>query len=92
MSTDHANHVWADQQTHLMWQDTWKAMETTVDMGLVKSIGISNFSSKKTDDWFGDARIQPAINQVSIAAADTAMRGRSSHSRCAANSSAAAKP
>ena len=42
-------------------------MEKTVDMGLVKSIGISNFSSKKTDDWFGDARLQPAINQVQLA-------------------------
>ena len=39
-------------------------MESTVDKGLVKSIGISNFSSKKTDEWFSDARIQPAINQV----------------------------
>ena len=47
-------------------QETWKAMEACVDKGLVRSIGISNFSPKKTDRWFGDARIQPAVNQVEV--------------------------
>ena len=41
-------------------------MEKLVDEGLVKSIGISNFSVPKTKDLQSYARIQPAVNQVEI--------------------------
>lgn len=47
-------------------QDTWQEMEKLVDDGLVKSIGISNFSCKKMDDLLSYARIQPAANQVEV--------------------------
>lgn len=40
-------------------------MERAVDEGLVRSIGLSNFSPEKTDKWLKDARIKPAVNQVS---------------------------
>lgn len=47
-------------------QDTWQAMEKLVDDGLVKAIGISNFSCRKTDDLLSYARIQPAAIQVEV--------------------------
>lgn len=37
-----------------------------MDDGLVKSIGISNFSCKKIDDLLSYARIQPAAVQVEV--------------------------
>ena len=47
-------------------QDTWQAMEKLVDDGLVKQIGISNFSCKKIDDLLSYARIKPAVLQVEV--------------------------
>lgn len=47
-------------------QDTWQAMEKLVDEGLVKSIGISNFSVPKTKELQSYARIKPVVNQVEI--------------------------
>ena len=41
-------------------------MEALVDDGLVKCIGISNFSVKKTQDLLGYARIKPVANQVEV--------------------------
>lgn len=43
---------------------TWKAMETLVDSGKVKAIGVSNFSTKKLGHLLENARIPPAVNQV----------------------------
>ena len=45
-------------------QDTWRDMEALVDAGLVRSIGLSNFSTKKLDDVLSYARIPPAVVQV----------------------------
>ena len=47
-------------------QATWEAMEKLVDEGLTRTIGISNFSVKKTKEVQSYARIQPAVNQVEI--------------------------
>lgn len=44
--------------------DTWKELEKLVDDGLVKSIGISNFSKKQTERLLATARIKPVTNQV----------------------------
>lgn len=46
--------------------DTWQAMETCVDKGLVRQIGVSNFSIKKLRDLMGQARIKPVSNQVEM--------------------------
>ena len=45
---------------------TWAAMETCVDAGLAKHIGVSNFSVKKIDDLLQTARVKPAMNQVEM--------------------------
>lgn len=46
--------------------DTWKAMEKLVDIGLVRSIGISNFNSQQIGRLLANCRIKPVNNQVSI--------------------------
>ncbi|KAJ3512849.1 hypothetical protein NLJ89_g3279 [Agrocybe chaxingu] len=47
-------------------QETWQALEKLVDIGLVKSIGISNFQGALIIDLLRYARIRPAILQVEI--------------------------
>jgi hypothetical protein len=43
---------------------TWKAMEDCYRLGLVKSIGISNFGIKKLSLLLENASVSPAVNQV----------------------------
>ncbi|GKY90623.1 hypothetical protein MPSEU_000035800 [Mayamaea pseudoterrestris] len=43
---------------------TWTEMEKAVDDGLVRSIGVSNFSILKLSDLLTKVRIPPAVNQV----------------------------
>lgn len=43
---------------------TWKKMEEAVAQGLVKSIGVSNFSDVKLSKLMKEARIPPAVNQI----------------------------
>lgn len=44
----------------------WQAMESAVEKGLVKSIGVSNFSIQEIDDLLAYARIKPAAQQIEI--------------------------
>lgn len=44
--------------------ETWKAMEKLVDLGLVKSIGVSNFNSDQITRILENCRIKPVTNQV----------------------------
>ncbi|XP_076006813.1 aldo-keto reductase family 1 member A1-A isoform X2 [Genypterus blacodes] len=46
------------------YQKTWAAMESLVDTGLVKAIGLSNFNARQTDDIISVARHKPVVNQV----------------------------
>ncbi|KAL6544800.1 hypothetical protein OROMI_023662 [Orobanche minor] len=44
----------------------WSVMEEAQRLGLVKSIGVSNFSCKKLEDLLSFATIPPTVNQVEI--------------------------
>jgi diketogulonate reductase-like aldo/keto reductase len=45
---------------------TWKVMESFVKEGLVKDIGISNFSIPKIETLLKEATIIPAVHQVHL--------------------------
>ncbi|XVE91781.1 hypothetical protein REPUB_Repub01dG0041400 [Reevesia pubescens] len=44
----------------------WKAMEGLVELGLVRAIGISNFSVHQIKELLKFAKIVPAVNQVEL--------------------------
>ncbi|KAI9031034.1 NADP-dependent oxidoreductase domain-containing protein [Phycomyces nitens] len=45
---------------------TWKAMEELVDLGLVKAIGLSNFTIPKIQYVLNNSRIRPSMLQVEL--------------------------
>ncbi|KAF6161937.1 hypothetical protein GIB67_014139 [Kingdonia uniflora] len=45
---------------------TWKVMEALVESGLVRAIGVSNFSVRQIEELLQFANIVPAINQVEL--------------------------
>lgn len=47
-------------------QATWQAMENLVQKGLVKSIGVSNFTVTMLLDLLTYATVKPAVNQVEL--------------------------
>lgn len=47
-------------------RETWEEMEKLVDAGLVKNIGISNFSASLISDLLSYARIPPVVNQIEL--------------------------
>ncbi len=47
-------------------KETWQAMEKLVENGLVKSIGVSNFTVMMIIDLLSYAKIKPVINQVEV--------------------------
>lgn len=44
--------------------DTWREMEKCVQLGLVKSIGVSNFNSVQLERLLKSCSIKPVVNQV----------------------------
>ena len=46
-------------------KSVWEAMEECKNIGLAKSIGVSNFSCNKLQFLLATANIPPAVNQVS---------------------------
>ncbi|XXG39269.1 hypothetical protein AAC387_Pa01g0273 [Persea americana] len=47
-------------------KQTWKALEGLVEMGLVRAIGVSNFSVQQIQELLQFAKIVPAVNQVEL--------------------------
>ena len=47
-------------------RETWQAMEKLVEKGLVKSIGVSNFTVMMIMDLLSYAKIKPVMNQIEI--------------------------
>ncbi|TQD92577.1 hypothetical protein C1H46_021829 [Malus baccata] len=48
------------------FKGVWAAMEESQGLGLTKSIGVSNFSSKKIETLLSFASIPPSVNQVEM--------------------------
>ncbi|KAL5563056.1 hypothetical protein UlMin_032803 [Ulmus minor] len=48
------------------FKSVWEAMEEGQKLGLVKSIGVSNFSCKKLETLLATAKILPVVNQVEM--------------------------
>lgn len=46
--------------------DTWRALEELYDQGVLKAIGVSNFSVEHLDNLMEHARIKPMVNQLLI--------------------------
>ncbi|KAI1340165.1 aldehyde reductase [Xylariaceae sp. FL0016] len=44
--------------------DTWKGLETMVNKGKVRSIGVSNFTRERIENLMKTAKIKPAVNQI----------------------------
>jgi diketogulonate reductase-like aldo/keto reductase len=47
-------------------KDTWKALESLHEQGVVKSIGVSNYYQKHLEELFVYAHVCPAINQIEL--------------------------
>lgn len=47
-------------------QETWGAMEKLVKIGLVKSIGVSNFTTMMIVDLLTSTKIKPVMNQIEL--------------------------
>lgn len=46
--------------------ETWQAMETLVERGLVRSIGVANYSAAMLADVLSYAKVPPVINQIEL--------------------------
>jgi len=53
----------ADQDLYVT---AWRALETLVDDGLVRAIGVSNFQPAHLDRLLADTDVAPAVNQIEL--------------------------
>ncbi|XP_030523214.1 NADP-dependent D-sorbitol-6-phosphate dehydrogenase [Rhodamnia argentea] len=53
-----------DIDTTITLETTWRAMEDLVSVGLVRSIGISNYDIFLTRDCLAYSKVKPAVNQI----------------------------
>ncbi|AMC93738.1 aldo/keto reductase [Erysipelothrix larvae] len=55
------HHPWDDMEGMLQM---WAVLESYVDLGVLKSIGVSNFTQEQLTTLIQRARIKPAVNQI----------------------------
>ena len=53
-----------DEFEKLDLESTWAGMEKCLELGLCRSIGVSNFSTKKIQGLLEFASVHPVVNQV----------------------------
>ena len=53
-------------QENVSLQETWQAMEELVNRGLVKAIGVANYTTPMLLDLLSYATIKPAVNQIEL--------------------------
>lgn len=58
------NDEWVPKGQDPTFVQTWKDMEKLLEGGKVRSIGVSNFSTKNLDILLKEASVVPAVNQV----------------------------
>ncbi|KAL4707238.1 hypothetical protein ACJJTC_008319 [Scirpophaga incertulas] len=46
--------------------ETWKGMEEAKELGLAKSIGVSNFNASQLDRLVANCKVKPAVNQIEV--------------------------
>ena len=51
---------------HVPVRETWEAMQELVKKGLVKAIGVSNFTAPMLIDLLSYAEVPPAVNQIEL--------------------------
>ena len=49
-----------------LYVEAWKAMVTAQKLGLIRSIGVSNFEPEHLDKIIDETGVTPAINQIEI--------------------------
>ncbi len=52
--------------SHEDFMETWRAMESLVEKGLVRNIGVSNMTIPKLKLLLRDAKIKPALNEMEL--------------------------
>ncbi len=55
------HHPWEDLNDILR---VWKVLENQVDLGRIKTLGVSNFNREQLEYLLDHARIKPAVNQI----------------------------
>lgn len=57
-----------DDYTHCQtdYMETWRGMEDAMQLGLVKSIGVSNFNKEQLERVIKESNIKPAVLQIEV--------------------------
>jgi methylglyoxal/glyoxal reductase len=47
-------------------RDTWRAMETLVEQGVCRAVGVSNYMVRHIEEILSYCRVKPAVNQIEL--------------------------